>query len=118
MQSRGAVVDSDGQGLYAEVVGGDVEPHDAGLAVDGKAGAKTYASLGSHYVKRGEGQYLVSFVEVALSVLNYETGGIEFPGIFGSGLESAVTVFQRDAGLTADGVAGYRTLRALISKFQ
>ena len=90
----------------------------AGLAVDGKAGAKTYASLGSHYVKRGEGQYLVSFVEVALSVLNYETGGIGFPGIFGSGLESAVTVFQRDADLTSGGIAGYRTLRALISKFQ
>lgn len=87
------------------------------LAYDGIAGAKTLAALGKHYVKRGEKQYLVSFVEVALSALNYDPTGIENPGIFGSGLENAVKVFQRDAGLTADGVAGYRTLRALIAKF-
>lgn len=92
--------------------------YNAGLAIDGKAGPKTYAALGKHYVRQGEKQYLVSFVEVALSVLNYDTGGVEFPGIFGTGLHSAVTVFQHDAGLTADGIAGYRTIRALIGKIQ
>ena len=52
------------------------------LAYDGIAGAKTLAALGKHYVKRGEKQYLVSFVEVALSALNYDPSGIENPGVF------------------------------------
>ena len=77
------------------------------LAYDGIADAKTLAALGKHYVKRGEKQYLVSFVQVALAALDYDPNGIENHGIFGSGLENAVKVFQRDAGLTADGVAGF-----------
>lgn len=64
------------------------------LAYDGIAGAKTLAAL------------------------NYDPSGIENPGVFGSGLENAVKVFQRDAGPTADGVAGYCMLQALIAKIQ
>lgn len=85
------------------------------LAIDGIPGKHTYDVLGDHYVKRGETQYLVTFVECALSALGYDVHGIETPGIFGSGLEYAVKKVQERKGLKADGVAGHDTLRSVIS---
>ena len=85
------------------------------LAIDGIPGKHTYDELGYHYVKRGEKQYLVTFVECALSALGYDVHGIETPGKFGSGLEYAVKKVQERRGLKADGVAGHDTLRSIIS---
>lgn len=85
------------------------------LVIDGIPGKHTYDALGDHYVKRGETQYLVTFVECALSALGYDVHGIETPGIFGSGLEYAVKKVQERRGLKADGVAGHDTLRSVIS---
>lgn len=85
------------------------------LAIDGIALKHTYDALGNHYVKRGEHQYLVTFVECALSALGYNVLGIETPGIFGAGLEYAVKQVQKRGGLNADGVAGHDTLRYVIS---
>lgn len=85
------------------------------LAIDGIPGKHTYDVLGDHYVKRGETQYLVTFVECALSALGYDVHGIETPGIFGAGLEYAVKKVQERKGLKADGVAGHDTLRSVIS---
>lgn len=85
------------------------------LAIDGIALKHTYDALGNHYVKRGEKQYLVTFVECALSALGYDVLGIETPGIFGAGLEYAVKKVQEKRGLKADGVAGHDTLRSVIS---
>lgn len=90
----------------------------AGLAVDGIAGRRTLSAIGRHYVKRGEKQWLVTWVEVALKALRYYIGGIETPGIFGGGLYTAVVAFQKANGLSADGIAGANTLRKLLSKFQ
>ena len=85
------------------------------LVIDGIPGKHTYDALGNHYVKRGEKQYLVTFVECALSALGYDVLGIETPGIFGAGLEYAVKKVQEKRGLKADGVAGHDTLRSVIS---
>lgn len=85
------------------------------LAIDGIALKHTYDALGHHYVKRGEKQYLVTFVECALSALGYEVHGIETPGIFGAGLDDAVKKVQERGGLNADGIAGHSTLRYVIS---
>ena len=89
----------------------------SGLAVDGIAGAKTMKAVGNHYVRKGERQWMVTFVEIALYALGYDPHGIEYPGSFGSGLETAVKKFQSDNGLTADGIVGYNTYRKLIGKF-
>src|SRR5699024_780058 len=89
--------------------------YNAGLAVDGIRGAKTDAALGNHYVKYGETQYLVTAVEILLMLKGYNPGGVECPGQFGSGLKAAVTQYQRDHGLTADGVAGRNTILSLIA---
>ena len=85
------------------------------LVIDGIPGKHTYDALGNHYVKRGEKQYLVTFVECALSALGYDVLGIETPGIFGAGLEYAVKKVQEKRGLKADGVADHDTLRSVIS---
>ena len=89
--------------------------YNAGLTVDGIRGSKTDAALGNHYVKYGETQYLVTAVEILLMLKGYNPGGVENPGQFGNGLKAAVTQYQRDHGLTADGVAGRNTILSLIA---
>lgn len=86
----------------------------AKLKVDGIFGANSKTTLGEHYVKKGEKQYLVTAVEIALMCRGYDVGGVECPGIFGSGLEKAVKQFQKDRGLKVDGVAGRNTILKLI----
>lgn len=60
-----------------------------------------YGSTGSEVVQ----------IQQKLSNLGYYDGSID--GIYGSGTKRAVTNFQRDYGLTADGIAGSKTLNAL-----
>ena len=87
----------------------------AGLTVDGVWGSKSEAALGNHYVKYGETQYLVTAVEILLMLKGYNPGGVECPGQYRSGLKAAVTKYQRDHGLAADGVAGRDTILSLIA---
>ena len=84
------------------------------LVVDGVFGNNSKTALGKHYVKKGEKQYLVTAVEIALMCRGYDVNGVECPGIFGDGLEKAVKQFQADRGLTVDGIAGRNTILKLI----
>lgn len=86
----------------------------AKLKVDGAFGANSKAALEKHYVKKGEKQYLVTAVEIALMCRGYDPSGVECPGKFGDGLEKAVKQFQADRGLTVDGIAGRNTILKLI----
>lgn len=87
----------------------------SGLAVDGCRGNATNVALGNHYVKRGETQYLVTFVEIGLMALNYYNGSVESPGVFGGGLETAVRNFQKANGLVCDGIAGKGTILKILA---
>jgi N-acetyl-anhydromuramyl-L-alanine amidase AmpD len=84
-----------------------------GIAVDGIWGNGSKTALGSHYVKRGEKQYMVTAVQILLMLKGYVCQ-LECPGIFGSNLESAVKQYQRDYQLTVDGIVGYNTFMSLI----
>lgn len=84
------------------------------LMIDGIFGTKSKNSLGNHYVKKGEKQYLVTAVEIALMCRGYEVNGVECPGIFGKGLEKAVREFQQDRGLKVDGIVGKNTILKLM----
>lgn len=88
--------------------------HDYGsrLKVDGACGKNTINALGKHYVKYGETQEMVRAVQVALYCYGYDPG--ETDAVFGSKTKLAVLQFQRAKGLTADGVAGKNTIRALM----
>ncbi len=67
-------------------------------------GAKALSKYGS----RGEE---VTLIQQRLQELGYNPGAAD--GIYGTRTQDAVTAFQRDQGLTADGIAGKNTLSAL-----
>lgn len=61
--------------------------------------------------KQGSRGDEVTAIQTKLSEQGYYMGKID--GIFGSGTKNAVISFQKDNGLTADGIAGTKTLSAL-----
>ncbi len=61
----------------------------AGLVVDGDWGDKTEAALGNHYIKRGERQFMVTAMEIIALIHGNNPNGVEYPGIYGSGLAAA-----------------------------
>ena len=63
------------------------------------------------YVSWGTRGQLVRDVQQALKDRGYYTGTVD--GIYGTGTYNAIVAFQRDNGLTADGIAGTDTLAAL-----
>lgn len=87
----------------------------SGLDVDGVLGALTLQALGSHYVCLKECQYMVTALEILLMLKGYNPQGVECPGSFGAGLESAVRQYQKDHGLTVDGIAGRNTFMSLVA---
>ena len=87
----------------------------SGLSVDGIVGSRTLAAMDGHTVRRGERQYMVTALEILLMLKGYDAGGVESPGIFGGGLEAAVRRYQKDAGLSVDGIAGRNTFISLAS---
>lgn len=87
----------------------------ASLVVDGIWGPATDRALGSHYVCLKECQYMVTALEILLMLKGYNPQGVECPGSFGAGLEAAVRQYQRDHGLTVDGIAGRNTFMSLVA---
>ena len=110
-----------------------------GLTADGKAGSATYkvlysdtakaagslatleptatpASTGavpSRTLRSGDTGDEVKSVQTRLKALGYYTGSID--GKYGTGTVAAVMAFQRNNGLSADGVAGSGTYKVLYS---
>lgn len=82
------------------------------LSVDGIVGEKTLDALGNHYVKKGERQELVRAIQIALYCYGYDAKWTD--GIFGDKTKECVQAFQRDHGLTADGIAGKNTIKKMM----
>lgn len=61
--------------------------------------------------KQGSRGDEVTAIQMKLRESGYYNGKID--GIFGSGTKNALISFQKDNGLTADGIAGTKTLQAL-----
>lgn len=61
----------------------------AKIQVDGVWGDATNKAFGSHYVKKGETQYLVTAAEILCMLDGKDPNGVECPGKFGNGLASA-----------------------------
>lgn len=62
----------------------------AGLEEDGIIGPKTRAAFHGHYIKLGESQKMVTAVEIICYCLGRDPNGVEYPGVFGSGLAAAL----------------------------
>ena len=63
--------------------------YNAGLVEDSVWGNATDKAFGSHYVKVGETQYLVTALEILCMLKGKNPNGVECPGTFGNGLTSA-----------------------------
>lgn len=61
--------------------------------------------------QRGSRGDEVRLIQSKLKELGYYTGSVD--GIYGSATENAVKAFQRNCGITADGIAGPKTIRYL-----
>ena len=91
----------------------------AGLRPTGKAGARTVSALGGParrlqapvVVREGDEGWDVVRLQFLLAWRGFPSG--EFDGVFGERVRRATAGFQRWAGLSADGVAGPSTFKAL-----
>jgi N-acetylmuramoyl-L-alanine amidase len=92
-----------------------------GLREDGRCGHQTWAALveagyelGDRMVYRSARMLRgddVAELQRRLSALGFDTGKVD--GIFGDQTEHGLVEFQRNAGLTVDGICGPATVRAL-----
>ena len=60
------------------------------IAEDGEWGPISDGVLGTHYIKRDETQYMVTAMEIFAYMCDNDPHGIEYPGIFGPGLEAVL----------------------------
>ena len=65
---------------------------------DGEFGTKSKLKLGTHYVKKGEKQYMVTAAEILMELNGVDPNGVEYPGEYGSGLTKASKQFFGDDG--------------------
>lgn len=68
------------------------------IAEDGLFQTKSKAKLGSHYVKKGEKQYMVTAAEILMELHGIDPNGVEMPGKYGNGLVKAAKKFFGDDG--------------------
>lgn len=80
-----------------------------GLAVDGLRGPKTLDACVT--VKRGAKGNITRLIQERLNSVGFK---LSTDGIFGGGTENAVKVFQRNRGLSADGIVGRNTWEWLL----
>lgn len=95
------------------------EAYNAGLAVDGSYGSKTTAAVKAHLLRYKEGHKTekgayVKWVQKRLTEKGYSVGSAGIDGSYGKNTAAAVEKLQRAAGISADGVVGVDTTKALI----
>ena len=72
-----------------------------------------WVASGYPTTRRGSKGIYVCVAQDALTTLGYNTGGLD--GVFGASTENAVRQYQRNKGLSADGIIGGITGRNLMS---
>ena len=64
-------------------------------------------------MKKGARGNITKLLQEKLVSLGYNTNGVD--GIFGSGTDNAVRLFQKSNRLTADGIVGKNTWRKILN---
>ena len=85
----------------------------AGITTDGVSASASSAS-DSSLLRHGSRSEAVRQMQEDLKKLGYYSGTVS--GHYGTLTEAAVTSFQKDNGLSADGIAGSKTLAKIASK--
>lgn len=98
---------------------------DAGISVDGICGNDTWTVLNSDFtrpegieypgylIKKGQQGEMVKLIQERLIELGYSCGSCGADTIFGRSTFNAICVFQKDNGLSADGICGPLTWEKL-----
>lgn len=98
---------------------------DAGISVDGICGNDTWAVLNGDFsnpngveypgylIKKGQQGEMVRLVQQKLIDLGYSCGSFGADSIFGRSTFNAICAFQKDNGLSADGICGPLTWEKL-----
>lgn len=84
------------------------------ITIDGIIGNQTKTAISKILLKKGNKSFVVSVVEILLYIKGYDANGIEYPGLFANGLYNAVVKFQKNNGLTVDGIVGKNTIMKLL----
>ena len=100
-------------GLKADGVAGTKTLNALAAAVEKKGGTSSSSSASGSVLKLNSQGTKVSQLQTDLKQLGYYYADIT--GNFGEKTEAAVKAFQKAKGLTADGVAGTKTLNAIAS---
>ena len=79
------------------------------ILVDGIFGSQTEEALKNTIVKKGQNNSLVSWLQCRI--------GADTDGKFGTNTDSKLREFQKNNGLSVDGIAGYNTFKKLLEKF-
>lgn len=86
-----------------------------GAVVDGIVGKETLSKVPTISKNRNSKHSVVRIVQSHLINLGYSMPKYGADGIFGSETETAVKQFQKDKGLTSDGIIGHATWRKLLA---
>lgn len=79
------------------------------ILVDGIFGSQTEEALKNTIVKKGQNNSLVAWLQCRI--------GAAIDGKFGANTDSKLREFQKNNGLSVDGIAGYNTFKKLLEKF-
>ncbi len=102
------------KGLTADGVAGSKTINAIASAIAAKGGTSSSSSSSSTTLQLNSQGDAVSQLQQNLKTLGYYSADIT--GNFGTKTEAAVKAFQKDNGLTADGIAGKKTLELIASK--
>ncbi len=98
---------------------------DAGISVDGICGNDTWSVLNSYFarpegieypgylIRKGQQGEMVRLVQQKLIDLRYSCGSCGTDSIFGRSTFNAICAFQKDNGLSVDGIVGPKTWEKL-----
>jgi len=99
--------------LYRQAEGGGSSGGTGGSSSSGSSSANKDSYFGGNYdtLKYGSRGDRVKLLQKALNDLGFSAGSAD--GKFGTGTQRAVVAFQQANGLTADGLAGKKTLQKI-----
>ncbi|MBQ8382143.1 MAG: peptidoglycan-binding protein, partial [Clostridia bacterium] len=86
---------------------------------DGSAAVEKYGkaiTVSLHQLSKGNKGEEVRALQILLTGRGYDVGKAGADGEFGADTKTAVEAYQRDHGLSVDGIAGKDTITALLQK--